>query len=98
MKSFLAILIITGSALKIQAQSTFITKGKIEYEKVVNLYKVLEDNFAGNDNTSMWTDALKKNMPKTGSSYFDLYFNDNKSLYKPGKEVTVTQRPNRMYH
>jgi len=92
MKSFLAILMITGSALNMQAQQTFITKGKIEFEKIVNTYKVLEDNFAGSDNT-IWADAFKKNLAKTGSSFFDLYFNDDKSLYKPGREIVVTQRP-----
>lgn len=92
MRFFLMILIIAGFVLQMQAQQTFITKGKIEYEKLVNTYKVLEDNFTGSDNTT-WVDAFKKNIAKTGSSYFDLYFNDAKSLYKPGREVQVTQRP-----
>ena len=92
MKYIFSLLIITTTALNIQAQQIFITKGKIEYEKVVNVFKVLEDNFAGSENT-IWADAFKKNLAKTGSSFFDLYFNDVKSLYKPGKEVIVAQRP-----
>ena len=92
MKSFFTILITTATVLTTQAQQTYITKGKIEFEKVINVYKVVEENFSGSDN-NIWADAFKKNMPKTGSSYFDLYFNEEKSLYKPGKEVTVSQRP-----
>lgn len=92
MKLFLTILITASFALDIQAQQVYITKGKIEFEKVVNTYKVLEDNFAGSDN-SVWADAYKKNLAKTASSFFDLYFNDDKSLYKPGREVSITQRP-----
>ncbi len=92
MKFFVTVLSITTLSLGLQAQQVYITKGKIEFEKTVNTYKVLEENFAGSDNT-IWADAFKKNMAKTGASYFDLYFNGDKSLYRPGREVIVSQRP-----
>lgn len=92
MKRSSFILFVIVFACTAQAQQTYITKGKIEFEKQVNVFKIVEENFAGSDNT-VWADAFKKTMPKTGSSYFDLYFNGDKSLYKPGREITVTQRP-----
>jgi len=92
MKHYSVILFAIVFAFTAQAQQTYITKGKIEFEKQVNVFKVVEENFAGSDN-SVWADAFKKTMPKTGSSYFDLYFNGDKSLYKPGREITVSQRP-----
>jgi len=64
----------------IQAQETFILSGKIEFEKKVNLHKQLEEN-------DMWTDALKKTLPQYQTSYFNLFFDSAKSVYKPGKEV-----------
>jgi len=75
-----------------QSQQLYVTKGKIEYEKVINTYKILEENFTGSDNT-VWADAFKKNLSKTASSYYDLYFDNNRSMYKPGREVAVSQRP-----
>lgn len=86
--TFLLLLMAAGT----NAQQTYITKGKIEFEKTVNNYKILEENFAGSDNTT-WADIFKKSLAKTGVSYFDLYFNEDKSLYKPGREVIVAQRP-----
>ncbi len=92
MKQLPIIIFFSVCILQARSQQVYITKGKIEFEKTVNTYKVLEDNYAGSDNT-MWAEAFKKSMAKTGSSYFDLYFNNDKSLYKPGREVIVAQRP-----
>lgn len=91
MKLFLIILAAAGFSLNSQAQQTYIVKGKIEYEKVVNSLKVLDEMFKG-ENSSMFSDAFKKTMPKTSSTFYDLYFTDDKSLYKPGREVIVTQK------
>ncbi len=59
----------------------FITQGKIEYEYKINLYAQFEG-----DNDDSWKDFVKKNMPQFKSTYFNLIFDDNKTLYKPGKE------------
>jgi GLPGLI family protein len=91
MKLFLIILATAGFALNSQAQQSYIVKGKIEYEKVVNTLKVLDEMMAG-DNNNSFAEAFRKNMPKTSSTYYDLYFNNDKSLYKPGKEVIVAQK------
>jgi len=58
----------------------FLTEGKIEYEKRVNLYDQLDE-----DNS--WTELMKKTMPKFKTTYFDLVFSHNKTLYKPGREI-----------
>ncbi len=66
-----------------QAQEIFISSGKIEFEKKVNIQKVMEDNSRGND----WMASFRKTMPTYNVSYFDLYFDADKTLYKPGKTV-----------
>lgn len=70
-----------------QAQNVFITSGKIEFEKKVNMHKEIE-SFSSGDNS--WIERLKKNLPQYNITYFDLYFDSTKSLYKPGKEVVTT--------
>lgn len=64
----------------LRAQNTiFLTEGKIEFEKRVNNYAALDEN-------SSWTELDKKLMPKFKTTYFDLYFNKNKTVYQPGRE------------
>jgi len=64
------------------AQSQFLLKGKIEFEKRTNLHKQLE-----NEEDETWKNMMKKMVPPTKVAYFDLYFNGNKTLYTPGREV-----------
>ena len=60
-------------------QAHFITEGKIEFEKKLNLHaQFSDDNF--------WGEEMKKTLPQFKVSYFDLQFTNNKTLYKPGKE------------
>lgn len=61
-----------------QNNTIFLTEGKIEFERKVNLYALLEDN--------SWSDLEKKTMPQFKTSYFDLLFTHNKTLYRPGRE------------
>ena len=35
---------------------------------------------------------MKKQMPEFDVTYFNLYFDGNKTLYKPGREVQTTQK------
>lgn len=70
------------------AQEQFIVKGKIEFERKVNLHKQL-DNIQENEE---WRETIKKMTPPVKTSYFDLYFNSNKSIYIPGREVVTTQK------
>lgn len=61
-------------------QPRFISEGRIEFERKLNLYSQFDDE------DDSWTDAIKKSIPQFKVSYFDLYFTDNKTLFKPGRE------------
>lgn len=56
-----------------------IEAGYIEYERKTNIHKFNEDN--------EWFARMKDQVDKYHISYFDLNFNTEKSLYKPGREV-----------
>ncbi|MFT3934633.1 MAG: GLPGLI family protein [Chitinophagaceae bacterium] len=67
-------------SLNLHAQNAiFLTEGKIEFEKRVNLYARL-------DESDSWSELQKKTMPKFRSTYFDLLFSKNRSVYQPGRE------------
>src|SRR5271167_2646066 len=59
----------------------FLTHGKIEFEYKINIYAQLQDF-----NDDGWKVFLKKNMPQFKSTYFNLAFDNNKTLYQPGKD------------
>lgn len=90
MKHCILIILLIQLASFINAQNIFITKGKIEYEKKVNMYKNLDDRADDDDRT--WILTMKKSIPEYYISYFDLYFDDYKTLYKPGKEAVTAQK------
>lgn len=84
----LIILLLIPFATHLLAQATFVTKGKIEFEKRENLYKnmqSMEDN--DDQGEDAFTEAIKKTLPQFSSTYFDLYFDENHTLYKPGRET-----------
>lgn len=62
----------------------FITKGRIEYERKTNQHAFMDEN-------SIWDEMVKKNLPKFVTYYFDLNFNNNRSLFKAGRDVEVRQ-------
>lgn len=68
-------------------QQVFISAGKIEYEKQINLHKEIDESWGEENDDNIWKQNYKKSLPKIGISYFDLYFNENKSIYKAGKEA-----------
>jgi GLPGLI family protein len=72
------------------SQQMFITQGKIEFEKRVNLYKMLEAAWGDGDDSRSWLEEYKKTIPNHKNFYFDLYFNGDKTLYKPGREEVST--------
>ena len=86
MKTIILLMVLfSGTSLKGQPQ--FITSGKIEFERRVNIHKQLD---AEEDDT--WRNMLKKTTPPVKTSYFDLYFDEQKTIYKPGREIVVTQK------
>ncbi len=70
------------------SQQIFIHKGKIEFEKQVNIHKELEEENEDGEEDNVWVQNMKKTIPKLQTTYYNLYFNDNKTLYKAGKEAT----------
>jgi GLPGLI family protein len=69
---------------EMHAQNTvFLSHGRIEYERKVNLWAQLDDI-----EDDAWREFEKKRTPQFKTTYFDLEFNGNKTLFKPGKENT----------
>ncbi|MBS1731038.1 MAG: GLPGLI family protein [Bacteroidetes bacterium] len=85
MNKFLCFIFLLTASVT-HAQNIFISSGKIEFEKKVNMYKELE-SFSSDGNS--WIAQMKKMMPQYNTTYFDLYFDTSKTLYKPGKVVTT---------
>lgn len=80
LRFLLAGILMTSALLQGRAQNAiFISEGKIEFERRVNQYSQLDEN-------NSWSELEKKTMTKFKTSYFNLLFNRNKSLYKPGRE------------
>lgn len=78
------LLFLLSNRLCIRAQNAiFVSEGKIEFEKKINLYAQAED-----ENDDSWAELRKKSMPKFKTTYFDLLFSADKTLYKPGRENT----------
>lgn len=70
--------------VSITATCQFISKGKIEFERKTNQHAFLDEN-------SVWDEAAKKNLPKFVTYYFDLSFDNSRTLYKPGREADTRQ-------
>ncbi len=70
--------------LTISANAQYTVQGKIEYEKKVNLQRIMDDL---DEEQKEWMERFRSQLPKFTTTYFDLYFNTSKSLYKPGREV-----------
>jgi len=79
--SALLLLSVTLHGQTIAQNTIFLSEGKIEFEKKINLYARMDE-----DNS--WTELEKKTVPQFKTSYFDLLFTRTRSLYKPGRENT----------
>jgi GLPGLI family protein len=66
------------------AQTQFIQKGRIEFEKKVNQHKPFEDE----KNENSWMLEYLKSLPKIVTDNYELRFSENKSVYKMIKENT----------
>jgi GLPGLI family protein len=92
MKQYFLVFILFFGLASVNAQQIFVTKGKIEFEKKINLHKAIEAESEGDDGDNSWILSIKKSVPQFKSTYFDLYFDGDKTLYKPGRDVTTVQR------
>jgi len=68
-----------------QACAQYTAQGKIEFERKVNIHRQIDDMIE--DDNKTWMEKVKAQMPRFNVSYFDYYFNQTKSLYKPGREA-----------
>jgi GLPGLI family protein len=57
----------------------FISEGRIEFERKFNFHSLVSPD-------DSWYAEFKKSYPQFKTLYFDLYFTENKTLYKPGRE------------
>lgn len=78
MKGIIIFLLLACMSISGYNQSV-IEAGSIEYERKTNIHKFNSDN--------EWFARMKDQVDKYHTSYFDLVFNTEKSLFKPGKEV-----------
>ena len=62
----------------------FLSQGRIEYEKKISLYAIIDEQFGDED--ADWAAIEKKTTPQFKTTYFNLMFNGSKTLYKPGKD------------
>ncbi|HEY4149704.1 MAG TPA: GLPGLI family protein [Chitinophagaceae bacterium] len=77
---FFLLPLVLCAALRLPAQNTiFLTEGKIEFEKKINLYDQMQEE------NETWSDLMKKAIPKFRTDYFELLFTKNKTLYQPGR-------------
>lgn len=77
----IALAILAFGRLAANAQNTiFLSHGKIEYERRINVFAQI-----GNDD-DQWSEFRKKLSNHFKTSYFDLVFTKDKSLYRPGRE------------
>lgn len=79
MKKIIVILSIFLTVQQLSAQPIFLSKGKIEFEKRTNVWADLKGSFA---------EEIKKSILQYKTSYFDLIFDNDKAIYKPGREST----------
>ena len=75
---------VTGGQVLAQSNPIFISHGRVEFQRSVNVYAQMQQ--AMDEGDESWVDLMKKMSSHFRTSYFDLYFTGNKSLYKPGRE------------
>jgi len=66
----------------VQAQTQFLAKGRIEFERKINVHRQVEV-----DENDTWYKEYVSKLPKFHTSYFDLYFTDDKTMYKHNRDA-----------
>jgi len=85
MKRILLVQFLLLLALTVNAQHTF--EGKIEYVRSTNLDRTIDQM---DEEDKEWINKMRSQIPKHNIHYFDLYFNNKESIYKPGRESEQT--------
>jgi len=81
MKTLLMMIAISGTMLTASAQTQFITKGRIEYERKMNQHKPMEE-----EADNVWYKEMLKVYPKFVNDIYELRFDNKRSMYKLVKE------------
>lgn len=85
--TIVALIILAAAFSPAYSQNTiFLSQGRVEFERKVNMYARIDDYEWLTSDTK---ESIKKNTPQFKTTYFDLKFNNNKTLYQPGREVDV---------
>ncbi len=61
-------------------------RGKLTFERKMNVYKQMDEMMKGNGGNSAMADNFKKQIPKYKTDVFELFFTDKQSLYKPAPD------------
>lgn len=83
MKLIIILIAIAFTTATANAQTQFLAKGKIEFERKINVHRQYEPD-PGDDDA--WYKEFISKLPRFHTSYFDLYFNENKTLYKHNRD------------
>jgi len=81
MKKYILILMSFACVAAAHAQTVFLAKGKIEFERKINVHRQYEP-----DENDTWYKEFVSKLPKFHTSYFDLYFSDDKTVYKHNRD------------
>lgn len=76
MKKILFAVLIFFTVNYAYAQTQFISKGTIEFEKRINMWADLPERYA---------EEMKKTTPEYITNYFNFEFDNNRSIYEPGR-------------
>ena len=86
MKRIFFAFVLTGFGKCLNAQASFFSTVKIEFEKTVymkQLFKAIEPE---------WYERIKDRLPESSITYFDFIGDTTRSIYKPGREVPYDPR------
>src|ERR1700744_1047126 len=79
-KSIIILALLFFCVKKSEAQNAiFLSQGRIEFERKISLWAQIDEV---EDNA--WKEQMKKSWPQFKSNYFNLVFDNNKTLYSPG--------------
>ena len=83
---YLYITLFSLLGLGANAQTTFITSGKITYERKIAQHTLMESLQSDEGMDGAWVEELKKMFPKFVNDYYVLEFKENQTQYKLEKE------------
>jgi len=87
MKKWIILCLFILPLSRLAAQDVFVAKGKIEFEKSFSIHRSAEALAEADPDAQSYADYIKQNAPAVAKSYFDLYFDGTKTMYKEGREA-----------